>query len=109
MIHYHVKLSDQAENDLRTIFEYIAFELLSPDHAKEQLERLEEQIDRLDQMPDRCASYKEEPWHSRGLRFVPVDHYVVFYLPNKESRTVTILRVLYGGSDMEDQLRSTTL
>lgn len=61
MIHYHVKLSDQAENDLRTIFEYIAFELLSPNHAKEQLERLEEQIDRLDQMPEHCASYKEEP------------------------------------------------
>ena len=30
---YEVETTDQAETDLREIYEYIAFELLAPDHA----------------------------------------------------------------------------
>ena len=30
---YEVTITDQADADLRGIYEYIAFELLSPDHA----------------------------------------------------------------------------
>ena len=30
---YEVELSEQADNDLRGIFEYIAFELQSPENA----------------------------------------------------------------------------
>ena len=41
---YEVITTDQADADLRGIYEYIAFELLSPDNAAEQLERLEEHI-----------------------------------------------------------------
>ncbi len=44
---YEVELSDQAETDLREIYEYISFELLSPDHASGQLVRLETHIERL--------------------------------------------------------------
>ena len=49
---YEVELSEQADSDLRGIFEYIAFELQSPENASGQLERLEEQILSLDTMPD---------------------------------------------------------
>ncbi len=38
---FRVVTSEQAENDLRGIFEYIAFELLSPETATRQLRRLE--------------------------------------------------------------------
>ena len=41
---FKVVISSQAEKDLRGIFEYIAFELLSPENATGQLERLEKQI-----------------------------------------------------------------
>ena len=41
---FNVVTSIQAEEDLRGIFEYIAFELLSPENATGQLERLEKQI-----------------------------------------------------------------
>ena len=45
---YEVELSEQADSDLRGIFEYIAFELQSPGNASGQLDRLEEQILSLD-------------------------------------------------------------
>ena len=38
---YEVEVSQQADSDLRGIFEYIAFELQSPKNASGQLDRLE--------------------------------------------------------------------
>ena len=49
---YEVEVSEQADSDLRGIFEYISFELQSPENAIGQLDRLEEQILSLDTMPD---------------------------------------------------------
>ena len=41
---YAVKISDEAGVDLRGIYEYIAFELLVPETAANQLERLKKSI-----------------------------------------------------------------
>ena len=101
---FNVVTSIQAEEDLRGIFEYITFELLSPENAEKQLERLEKQILSLDEMPERFPRYGKEPWHSRGLRFAAVDNYIVFYLPDVEEQVVTILRVMYSGRNIEEQL-----
>ena len=101
---FNVVISIQAEEDLRGIFEYIAFELLSPENAEKQLDRLEKQILSLDEMPERFPRYGKEPWYSRGLRFFAVDNYIVFYLPDIENRLITILRVMYSGRNIEKQL-----
>ena len=58
---YEVEVSEQADRDLREIFEYIAFELQSPENAIGQLNRLEEQILSLDAMPKRYRKYEKEP------------------------------------------------
>ena len=101
---YGIQISSQAESDLRSIFEYIAFELQSVQNAVGQLSRLEESINSLDQMPDKYRAYEKEPWHSRGLRVMPVDNYVVFYIPNHDTKVVNIVRVMYGGRDVDTQL-----
>ena len=83
---YEVELSEQADSDLRGIFEYITFELQSPENASGQLDRLEEQMLSLDTMPERYRKYEKEPWKSRGLRVLPVDNYVVLYIPDSVKR-----------------------
>lgn len=103
-MNYEVRLTTEAENDLRGIFEYIAFELQSSQNAAGQLDRLEQSIMSLDQMPERFRVYEKEPWHSRDLRIMPVDNYLVFYIPNHEEQTVKIMRVIYGGRDIDKQL-----
>ena len=103
-MNYEVRLTTEAENDLRGIFEYIAFELQSPQNAAGQLDRLEQSIMSLDQMPERFRVYEKEPWHSRDLRIMPVDNYLVFYIPNHEEQTVKIMRVIYGGRDIDKHL-----
>lgn len=101
---YEVEVSEQADSDLREIFEYIAYELQSPQNASGQLDRLEEQILSLDTMPERYRKYEKEPWKSCGLRALPVDNYVVLYIPDSDKKVVTILRVMYAGRDIYNQL-----
>ena len=106
---YEVITTDQADADLRSIYEYIAFELLSPDNAAEQLERLEEHIIGLEKFLEKFRHYEKEPWHSRGLRVMPVDSYLVFYIPNRDAGIVTIIRVMYAGRDVDHQLKDHTV
>ena len=101
---YKVEVSEQADSDLRGIFKCIAFELQSPENASGQLDCLEEQILSLDMMPERYGKYEKEPWKSRGLRVLPVDNYAVLYIPDSNKKVVTILRVMYAGRDIDNQL-----
>ena len=105
---FQIEISRQADTDLRNIYEYIAFELQSPESASGQLDRLETSIMSLDKMPERFKKYGQEPWHSRNLRIMPVDNYCVLYIPDTEKAVVTIIRVMYGGRDMDTQLEKYT-
>ena len=78
---YEVTLTPEAKHDLREIYRYIAVELQSEQNANGQLDRLEENILKLDEMPERFRVYDREPWSSRNLRVMPVDNYLVFYIP----------------------------
>lgn len=95
-----------ARRDLRDIYEYIAYELLVPETAAGQAQRIMKEIRALDEMPMRFRLYEEEPWHSEGLRFFPVDNYLVFYLPDETRNTVSIVRIMYGGRDIPQSLTS---
>lgn len=104
---YKIVLTEQADSDLRGIYEYIAFTLLEPEIAARQLERIENAILGLDGLPKRFRPFEKEPWHSRGLCQMPVDNFSVFYIPKDEDKTVTIIRVMYGGRDIDEQLKKT--
>ena len=104
MIYYSLVVSEQAAKDLKGIFEYIAYELKSFQNAQGQLSRLEKGIFSLGNMPERFRRYKREPWYSRGLRIMPVDNFCVFYIPDLDRQTVSIVRVMYGGRDVDSVL-----
>ncbi|MBU8790549.1 type II toxin-antitoxin system RelE/ParE family toxin [Oceanobacillus caeni] len=89
------------------IYEYIAFTLHEPETATNQLERIEEAILSLDEKPRRFRMFEKEPWYSRGLRQLPVDNFIIFYIPSIEDGIVTVIRVMYGGRDIDDQLNKT--
>ena len=105
---FKVNITRQAEEDLRGIFEYIAYELQSFRNAAGLLDRLEKAILSLNEMPERYRAYEKEPWHSRGLRVMPVDSYLIFYIPYRSTKTVEVIRVMYGGRDVDTQLNRLT-
>ena len=96
---YDIVISYQAEIDLRGIFEYIAFELKSPENASGQLDRLEACIMNLDHMPKRYRQYELQPWKSRGLRVALVDNYLVLYIPDDDTNLFFMPIFTEGGID----------
>lgn len=102
---FEIELSEKADRDLRNIFLYIAIDLGVLETAEKQIERLWNAMRSLDELPERYPCYEDEPWHSRGMRALPVDNYVVFYIPDLEERIVRIVSVMYSGRDISEQLK----
>lgn len=53
--------------------------------------------------------YVKEPWRSRGLHHMPVDNFSVLYILDEEEKTVTVLRIVYAGRDIDMQLKKTVI
>lgn len=104
---WKVVYTEQAEQDLRGIYEYIA--LLEPEIAKNQTRRIMDTVAKLNQMLLRYHLYDKEPWHSKGIRVLPVDNFLAFYLPVKAQETVVVIRIMYGGRNIEEQLGQTEM
>lgn len=101
---YSIVLTETAQADLSAIFRYIAMDLQSVQNANAQLSRIEKAIASLDQMPERYRVYDKKNWRERNLRIMPVDNYLVFYVPMHDDTTVTVMRIMYGGRDIDRQL-----
>jgi len=91
-----------AHQDLKDIYEYIAYVLLVPNTAGSFVGNIISEIRTLESFPERNPLYKDEPWRSKGIRFMPVKNYLVFYAVDAE--TVSIIRIMYGGRDISHQL-----
>lgn len=98
---FRVVYSPAALEDLKAVYSYIAYELHSPIAAKGQTSRIRNEIRSLDQFPERYIAVDWEPWASIGMRKVPIDNYIAYYLTDLEKRIVTIERIFYGGRDVE--------
>ena len=103
-MNYSIVLTETAQTDLSAIFRYIAVELQSVQNANAQLSRIEKAIASLNQMPERYRVYDRKSWRERNMRIMQVDNYLVFYVPTHDDHTVTVMRIMYGGRDVERQL-----
>ena len=101
---YKVVYIREAEKDLINIYRYIALTLEAAEAAKKQADRIINAIRSLNKMPLRHKLYQNEPWHSRGLRVLPVDNYLVFYKVVEKEKMVAIVRIMYGRRNIDWQL-----
>lgn len=102
---YKIIFSENAKEDLLCIKRYIRDELLSPSIAEKLSTKLIFAIKILGEMPMRCSLCEYEQWRKLGLRFLSVDNYLVFYLPDEKHKIVKIYRTIYGRRDIENQLK----
>ena len=103
-MNYTIVLTETAQADLSAIFRYIAVDLQSVQNANAQLFRIEKAIASLGQMPERYRVYNRKNWRECNMCILPVDNYLVFYVPAHDDLTVTVMRILYGGRDIDRQL-----
>ena len=94
---YAVQITEEALSDMEALYSYIAVRLKAPENAMKQYNRIADAIVSLKQFPDRFAYVELESEYSMGIHRMLVDHFVVFYVIDND--TVTVTEVLYGASD----------
>ena len=103
MKQYNVKITSKALADMDAIYDYIAEELLNPDVAMGQYNRIADAIEFLKMFPERYRVFDSQPEHDFGMRQIPVDNYTAVYVIQGDD--VVVLRVLYSASDINARLR----
>ena len=101
---YFVKVTTQAEEQMREIVQYIASELKAPKAALCLLDAIEEAISSLSQFPQRVALTEEEPWHSYGIHKMPVKNFLIYFWIDEDNGKVQVTAVIYGKRDLIKQL-----
>ena len=84
------------KQEFRSIYAYIANILLVPDTAKKQLGRILNRIKQPNEMLSWFSLVENEPWHSRGVRKLIVDNYMVFYYPNEPKKSLFSMCSMVG-------------
>ena len=106
-----VVYTEDTYHDLQRILNYIQDELLEPETAANQVDRIMDAADSLDHMPYRYRLYDKEPWRSKGLRLMPIDKFIIFYMPIETGakRIVVIIRVMHSDQNADDILNDYTI
>ena len=101
---YIVKITEQAQEHLRQIVDYITHNLLSPTVAINLFNTLEEEIASLSQFPNRFALTEEEPWRSSGIHKMPVKNFLIYFLVDEIAHKVQVTAIIYGRRSQKHQL-----
>lgn len=96
---YKIQITESAENDLRAVGLYISNELLEFSIAKKVVSKIGESIIKSEKLPLRNALVSDDRLALQGIRRILVDNYIVFYIVTEETKTVTIIRILYNRRD----------
>ncbi len=106
---YIVKITAQAQEQMRDITRYIAYSLQALDTALRMLDTLEKEIASLSRFPNRIVLTEEEPWHSYGIHKMPVKNYLIYFWIDETMHKVQVTAVVYGKRDQMQQLSQMSL
>ncbi len=97
---YELIYSADALEDLRGIYEHIAYSLSAEQTANRLVGRIRKLIESLEILPNRYKYVDWEPWHSKNVHQAPIENYLVYYLVDEEKKTVEVLRIFYAGRNI---------
>lgn len=100
--HLYGPLRAAGVDDLRDLYSYVAFSLKEPATAQKLVNRIRKAARSLDALPGRHPVVDWEPWQSMGMHRFTVEDFLLFYLIDQSTRTVTLVRIVYGGRDLQN-------
>ena len=93
---YYVNITDIAEEDILSTVNYISRELKAPVAANNLLDDIEKHEDNLSKSPNMYPNAPDEFLASKGLKFVIIKNYLMFFLIDEKEKTVNVIRFLYN-------------
>ncbi|MFP1716552.1 type II toxin-antitoxin system RelE/ParE family toxin [Gardnerella leopoldii] len=108
MSSFNILVTQDAENDLKNIRDYIASNI-SKKTSVRIINLIKSSIERLSLFPQFAPAVKYEPWNSLGMRRIVVKNFLVYYRVVLEENTVYILKVTYGRRNQQTVLEQIDL
>lgn len=108
MSSFDILVTQDAENDLKNIRDYIASNI-SKKTSIRIINFIKSSIERLSLFPQFAPVIKYEPWNSLGVRRIIVKNFLVYYRVVLEENTVYILKVTYGKRNQQTVLEQIDL
>ncbi len=103
---YRYRFTLRARDDLDEIVRYMTGSLANPAAAAAFLDRVQAVIDEVRRFPESGPAVENEFLPGVTVRKKLAGHYVLYYLPDAETETITILRILYARRDLNEIIRS---
>jgi plasmid stabilization system protein ParE len=98
-MNYSLNITDIAEEDILSTIKYIADILKNPVAANNLLNEIEKYEEILENTPDIYPFVSDEYLAKKGLKFVKINNFLMFYTVEDEDKCVNIIRFLYGRRD----------
>ncbi len=102
---YKLVVAPQAMLDIDKIGTYIREDLKAPEAAKALIARILNAVGRLKDFPFSGEKIKFTYIPDCNVRRVIVENYIVLYRAEELNDTVSVLRILYGGTDYLNYLK----
>ncbi len=105
-MNYSIHITSKAERDLNEAADYIEFTLLNPQAADDLLDKAEEEISKLAFLPEKHTTVDDPILAAWGIRLIVINSYLAFYIIDEDTKTVHIVRFLYGKRNWMSILRN---
>jgi plasmid stabilization system protein ParE len=102
---YSLNITDIAEEDILSTVKYIANELKNSIAANSLLDDIEKHELILEDTPGIYPFVHDEYLAEKGLKYVKIKNFLLFYTIDEKNKIVNIIRFLYGRRDWKNILR----
>jgi len=102
---YSLNITDIAEEDILSTVRYIANDLKNSIAANNLLDEIERYEIILEKTPDIYPFVQDEYLAEKGLKYIIIKNFLLFYTIDKKKKTVNIIRFLYGRRDWKNILK----
>ena len=99
---YRLIVSKDAHLDIDGIVEYIAIILCNETAAVSFLDDVEKSYRNIAENPFMYSYCNDDILKIQGYRKIPIKNYIILYLVDEETQTVTVMRIFYGGRNYPD-------
>jgi len=95
-MNYSVNITDLAEDDILATVKYISSALKNLIAANNLLDEIERHEKILEEMPNIYPFVKDEYLSQKGIKYVTIKNYLMFYTIDENNKIVNVIRFLYG-------------
>jgi len=99
---YKLIISKDVHLDIDGIVNYMVYKLKSPAAAAGFLDDVEKSYRNIVENPMMYGFCNDDKLRNQGYKKIPIKNYIILYSADEEAKTVTVMRIFYGGRNYSE-------